>query len=360
MTHHSHTPHEEEKEKEPLHDEPESCCGDSEDEEGVPEEEPQKKEQRWYQKFFKREWKNAFVGFLCGAVAMNLFSSFFAFDVSVRPKWSQSQQQGDTSSPSTESSDTISQEELSAAVFPKDGFVIPVRWGDAGKKLVETGVLDQDAFTALYAQRGGIPQDMQDLFTRTDISEVRITQENSGVLLNVLWALGIGAKNTILEKGPMSDPEYGGAAGFASTGGWTLARGDAMEHYSKHEYFTLTPEQQKRVEQVSQNIYRPCCGNSTYFPDCNHGMAMLGLLELMASQDMSEQDMYRVALQVNAYWFPETYLTIAKYLKKRGFEWQSVDPKEILGAAFSSAQGYKRILSEESPVQQQGGGGCGI
>ena len=29
---------------------------------------------------------------------------------------------------------------------------------------------------------------------------------------------------------------------------------------------------------IAKGIYRPCCNNSTYFPDCNHGMAMLGLL----------------------------------------------------------------------------------
>ena len=40
----------------------------------------------------------------------------------------------------------------------------------------------------------------------------------------------------------------------------------------------------KIVEEIAGNIYRPCCGNSTAFPDCNHGMAMLGLIELMVSQ----------------------------------------------------------------------------
>ena len=57
-----------------------------------------------------------------------------------------------------------------------------------------------------------------------------------------------------------------------------------MNHYSMHRFIVLTPEQQALVEKVSKGIYRPCCGNSVYFPDCNHGMAMLGLLELMASQ----------------------------------------------------------------------------
>ncbi len=122
--------------------------------------------------------------------------------------------------------------------------------------------------------------------------------------LNVLWAFGLANKNEILEYGPMMDPQYGGAGGFASTGGWTLATGNPMDHYSHHAMLTLTPEQKQRVERTSKNIFRPCCKNSTYFPDCNHGMAMLGALEIMASQGASERDMYRVADQLNKQWFP--------------------------------------------------------
>jgi hypothetical protein len=318
---------------------------------------------RWphVNKLFNLDWKNALVGFACGILALNILSLLFTVDVSIQPKWKNARQ-ASTAKPANDVSQSAGIEaELAAAVLPQEGAVIPVQWGDLGKKLIETGVLDDKKFAELYAQRGGVPQDIQNMLSRTDQKNIRITAENSGALLNILWALGIGSKNVILDKGPMSDPQYGGAAGFASTGGWTIAKGDAMEHYSKHEYFSLTKEQQARVESVSQNIYRPCCGNSTYFPDCNHGMAMLGLLELMASQNMSEDDMYRVALQVNAYWFPDTYMTVAKYLKKRGTEWNAVNPKEVLGAAFSSAQGYKNILSEEQPVQQKGGGGgCGV
>ena len=124
-------------------------------------------------------------------------------------------------------------------------------------------------------------------------------------MLNMFWAFGLANKNPILESGPMMDPQYGGAGNFSSTGGWTLAKGDAMDHYSMHPLVTLTPEQQKIVDEVSKNIYRPCCGNSTYFPDCNHGMAMLGILELGASQGQSKQELYATAKAVNEAWFPK-------------------------------------------------------
>ncbi|MBI2676499.1 MAG: hypothetical protein HYX21_00890 [Candidatus Yanofskybacteria bacterium] len=245
-------------------------------------------------------------------------------------------------------------------ILPKKGFVLPVKWGDLGIRLTEAGVIDAEKFESLYNERSRLDPESKQLLSGAENDSLKITPDNSQVLLNLLWALGLGNKNDILEKGEMVDERYGGADKFASTGGWTLAKGNSMDHYSKHGFVVLTPEQQALVESVSKNIYRPCCGNSTHFPDCNHGMAMLGLLELMASQGISEKDMYKYALQVNSLWFPDTYLNIAKYLKIKKIDWNKVEPKELLGANFSSASGYRQVLSQIQPETKQGGGGCGI
>ena len=249
---------------------------------------------------------------------------------------------------------------LQEMVMPSDGVVLPVTWGDLGRRMVQAGVIDDAQFAALYANRGGLPPDMKALLDSSDNGRITMTAENSGTLLNLLWALGLGNKNPILENGPMQDPQYGGAGNFASTGGWTLARGKTMAHYAAHQFITLTADEQALVENVAKNIYRPCCGNSVYFPDCNHGMAMLGLLELMASQGASEVEMYRTALAVNSYWFPDNYLTIARYLQGKGIDWKAVNPKDVLGAAFSSAQGYSQIVAQTQPVQSKSSGGCGV
>jgi len=249
---------------------------------------------------------------------------------------------------------------LEEKVLPKNGVELPVKWGDLGIKMTESGVIDTAQFEALYADRGGLDDNSKKLLYGRDNGAIVINRDNSGVILNLFWALGLGNKNSILEEGPMMDSEYGGAGNFASTGGWTLARGGAMNHYSMHQFMKLTPEQQAAVERVSNGIYRPCCGNSTYFPDCNHGMAMLGLLELMASQGVSENDMYKVALAVNSYWFSDTYLTIAKYMQSQGVDWSKVDPKQVLGEGFSSSRGYQDILSKTKPVKRTSGGGCGV
>lgn len=244
-------------------------------------------------------------------------------------------------------------------ILSQEGVILPITWDDLGAKMLTTGVIEEGKFRELYKSRGGLGVD-ESLLTGTTNPNIKITPQNSHIVLNLLWAFGLANKNPILDTGPMVDKQYGSAGNFASTGGWTLARGTAMDHYSKHRFLVLNSSQQKQVERVAQNIYRPCCNNSTYFPDCNHGMAMLGLLELLAAAGVSEQDMYRYALQVNAYWFPETYLTIAKLKQTQGVAWKDVDPQEILGPKYSSAAGYSQVLSQVQPEKYGGSGSCGV
>ena len=233
-------------------------------------------------------------------------------------------------------------------------------WGNLGKNLVDSGAIDPNKFESVYASRGGLSEGEKKLLYGDNNGKLVVNGENAGFVLNLLWAFGLANKNPILEEGPMMDTRYGGAGNFASTGGWTLAKGDAMEYYSKILLVVLTPKQQALVEEVSKNIYRPCCNNSTYFPDCNHGMAMLGFLELLAAQGASEEEMYRAAFQANSLWFPDTYATIAEYLKSKGIAWENVSPKEILGPAFSSYSGFSRILAEFTPPEGTGGASCGV
>ncbi|RJR12494.1 hypothetical protein C4585_03640 [Candidatus Parcubacteria bacterium] len=240
-------------------------------------------------------------------------------------------------------------------VAPEAGVELPVLWDDIGKRLVEAGVIDREKWLELY---GSLSEEEKRLLDGNSPEKLRITRENAPYLLNLLWAFGLVNKNSILEEGEMSDPAYGGASGFASTGGWTLAKGSAMDHYSMHTFVTQTPEQQELVEKVSKNIYRPCCDNPTHFPDCNHGMAMLGLLELLASQGVSEEEMWEAALAVNSYWFPDTYQTIASYMESRGIEWRDANPQEVLGRDYSSASGYARVAS--LVVSRSDGASCGV
>jgi len=247
------------------------------------------------------------------------------------------------------------------------GVTLPIVWGDMGARLVAAGVIDAAKWQALYKASGAFTAEDEALLTGMNTGKLVMNPENAGYLLNLFWAVGLANKNPILEdrKG-MMNPAYGGAQNFASTGGWTLARstssgqaGDAMAHYDAHALITLTPAEQALVERMALGIYRPCCDNPASFPDCNHGMALLGLLEMMASQGASEEEMWQAALAANEFWFPDTYRTIDAYLAQNGNEREKAGPQELLGAKFSSASGYANIAAEVAKPQQQSGGSCG-
>lgn len=278
------------------------------------------------------------------------------------PRFNPSSAAGTTNQQATQTQPQAVQadQQLLAEVMPAQGVELPVAWNDLGKQMIKAGVIDQKKFEDLYANRGGLTAEDKKMLLEGGNGRIKITTENSGTILNMLWALGLGNQNEILNE-EMKDAKYGGDAGkFASTGGWPLSTGTAMDHYGKHQFIKLTAAQQDLVDRVSKNIYRPCCGNSTHFPDCNHGMAMLGLLELMASQGVSEQDMYKAALAVNSYWFPSNYLTVASYFKKQGTDWNKVNPQVALSAQYSSSQGYQQLLQQVSPQQlPKSQGGCG-
>jgi hypothetical protein len=179
--------------------------------------------------------------------------------------------------------------------------------------------------------------------------------------LNLLWAYGLANKNQVLESGPIMDPRSGGPTNMASVGGWTVTTGSVMDHYNKHTLATLTSDQQLLVEKIAKGIYRPCCNNSTHFPDCNHGMAMLGLLEYLASQGATEDQMWNAAITANMSWFPDQYQTIAQYLKIKNIDLKTVTPQILLNAEYSSGSGFARIAAQvPQSGQQKGGSGCGV
>lgn len=303
-----------------------------------------------------KHWREALTLLIVALV----FFQFFSVSVLIAPRFDvQALVREGKLRPALPMDQKARQAVLLSQVLPEKGVTLPVIWGDLGVRMVEAGVIDQKALEELYKQRGGLDAEEKNLLLGSSNGKLRMDTQNAEYLLNLLWAFGLGNKNSVLEKGPMMEQGRGYAGRFASTGGWTLAKGDAMDHYGMHAFVVLTQEQEAMVERVAKNVYRPCCGNSTYFPDCNHGMAMLGLLELMASQNVSEDDMYAYALKVNSFWFPDTYLAIAEYFARRGVQWEDVNANVALGADYSSGQGYARVLEEVEPTQV-GGGSCGV
>ncbi|HEX6270445.1 MAG TPA: hypothetical protein VFZ43_09430, partial [Anaerolineales bacterium] len=183
-----------------------------------------------------------------------------------------------------------------------------------------------------------------EMLTQGSEEQIFITAENAHFLLNFFWAVGLVNQNPILTEGPMVKNSNGQIERFASTGGWTLATKSIAELYASMDLISLTADQQARLEEVAAAVYRPCCNNPTLFPDCNHGMAMLGLLELMASQDASMDEMFEAAKYVNAYWFPQQTLETAIYLKvDQNIDFADADARLVVGRDFSSASGAQMV-----------------
>jgi len=267
-----------------------------------------------------------------------------------------------------ETAEAQQQKELTALyqqVNPKDGYALPISYGDLGPRLIDGDVISYDAFAAIYENSGNpLSAEQIEILKNGSDKEIIINAENAHFLLNYFWAVGLANKNSILTDGPMVQYSNGQVERFASTGGWSLATKPVTELYASMDLIPLTAEQQKLVEEVAAAIYRPCCDNHTLFPDCNHGMAMLGVLELMASQGASADEMFEAAKYINAYWFPQQTLETAIYLQlNEGMDFANADARLVVSDKFSSASGASMVhedlqskgLLKQAPGQ---GGSC--
>jgi hypothetical protein len=247
--------------------------------------------------------------------------------------------------------------EIAQAVTPFEGLTVPVVWGDLGQRLVGAGTIDLEKFRNHYGEL--IPEQEQ-VLSGDDLQQITFTAQNIQFWTNVLWSLGLTQRSKVLGEGPIKLREAEiPIGGYASTGGWTLGSQPATELYNSTRLVELTPEQDDLVHRVAETIYRPCCGNHTAYPDCNHGMAVLGLLELMASQGATEDELYDAALAFNSFAFPDQYVVLGVYLLGQGLPWSDADAAQILSVNYSSGQAMQRIAQQVGPRQGSSeGGGC--
>ncbi len=254
-------------------------------------------------------------------------------------------------------------DDVTAKVLPEEGFQSKVALKDSIVKLADLGVIDREKFAALYANRGGLPGGLADVLDKASDAPILLTRENASHYVNLLWPLGLANYLEGNKKSPIVG-EF--LFRFASTGGWNLGKEkNGGEYFNKFPIVSLTPEQEAMVIRVAENVYRPCCNNSTFFQDCNHGSALLGLFALGAAQGLTEEDLYREALAFNSFWFPTNYAQLGVYFKAvKGIDWKDVDAKSVLHKDLSSVTGWYTNVNK--PLQELGllpqvkiGSGCG-
>ncbi len=252
------------------------------------------------------------------------------------------------------------------AVLPLRPVATGLDIGPAVARLVDAGAIDRDTFVMVHEKRGPVPQWVSQTL-RGESTELSFSLETAPYNLNLLWPVGLATKAAFNEDSPLNGDDL---PNFASTGGWVLGREpNGAAYFNAVETVTLTPGQSDMVRRLAENVFRPCCGNSAYFQDCNHGSAMLGLMELAAAQGSSEAEILQLAKTANGFWYPQQYVEIALYFDLvEDLSWRKVPAERVLSAEFSSIGGYMENVGPAlagqglMPDQRRssGAGGCAV
>lgn len=232
-------------------------------------------------------------------------------------------------------------EQVARNVIPPEGFHFAISFTDSLLRLIDAGTIDPQKFRQLYEQRGGLPTWVEQLLSKPSSEPIRFSPDTAPFLLNLFWPLGLATKTRSNEKSPLNGPDL---PRFASTAGWVLGREkNGGTYFNRIKTMPLDDVQEERAFAVAMSAYRPCCNNSTFVQDCNHGSALLGLLELAASQGQSREELYRLALIANSYWYPTQYVEIALFFAESQQQpWGNVRPEVALSSRFSSLSGWQR------------------
>ena len=227
-------------------------------------------------------------------------------------------------------------------VTPRDGVPTGIVFGNSIQKLIAAGVLDPGKFRASAKI---LPDWVERVLKGPSDDPIVFSGQTASYLVDLLWPLGLATKTSFNEKSPIATLNI---AGFASTGGWTLGREqNGYVYFNRVAAIDMTDQQEVAALRVATTTFRPCCNNSTFFQDCNHGSALLGLIELAASQGVTLEGLYRVALTANAFWFSDYYAKTALLLSHfYRVSWKDVTPSLILGRKFSSLSGWEKNVAE--------------
>lgn len=256
-------------------------------------------------------------------------------------------------------------DEATASVVPPAGLQSRIVLKDSILELVRYGVIDRGKYFALRRGAGPMPDELSRVLSEPSDQPIRLTSRNANDYVDLLWPLGLANRMAANFAGPFGRSLS--KSNFASTAGWTLGEQQhGSAYFSKYPIVEMTPAAEALAVRVAQSTFRPCCGNSTFFQDCNHGSALLGVLELGASQGLNEEELYREALAFNSFWFPDYYIRTALFFKVvRKTEWHDVDPKIVMGSDFSAQGPWQRNVQVPLAAipdlipEPQGGANCG-
>jgi len=254
-------------------------------------------------------------------------------------------------------------DEVASKVVPETGYQSRIALRDSIVRLVRQSVINMEKFFAVQRNGEKMPGDLSHVLSDPSERSIRLSSENAAAYVNLLWPIGLANRMA----GNFSSPLTGSSRPtYASTAGWTLGdRDEGGDYFNRFPIVDMTPSEEALAIHVAKSTFRPCCDNSTFFQDCNHGSALYGLMQLGASQGLQAADLYREALAFNSFWFEHYYVRSALFFAvARGVAWRDVDPKEVMGEAYSSSSGWRDVVeawverNSDLIPQSEGGAKC--
>lgn len=252
------------------------------------------------------------------------------------------------------------------AVLPREGRSTGIVFDTAVSRLIEGGAIAPDKIRALYQARNtDIPAWVGELLDgEPGSSEIVFTSDTVPHLLTLLWPMGLATRAAFNDSSPIAGAHVNE---FASTGGWPLGQEDTGGvYFNSVDTVALDGMANDLVLGLAERIHRPCCDNSTFFQDCNHGSALLGLLELGAAQGLDEKRLANAALAASAFWFPDQMTEVALHreiIEESSFA--GTPALDLIGPERFSMSGWlhniHRPLAQSGMLPSTGSGqaGCG-
>ncbi len=236
-------------------------------------------------------------------------------------------------------SNSIDFQALVQTVYPASGFVLPIKWGNSVKILLESGALNMTALvSAIEASKQNVTPYETEIMNGVFNGYINVNSSDSAFLLYVLWSLGVNNNNYIINDGPIS--KFGNPDQYASTGGYLpLGRLQLGALY----ILNLTASQEQEAIDVSEKTFRPCCNNPAMFPDCNHGAAELALIEMMSAQGYNESTIFQVLRNFLSMYYPQNMFDEAVVFASQGINFSSVPANTTVSYSLFSAAGAQNV-----------------